>query len=208
MKKVLNHTFVLLVIIVALMFSSTCVAQEVPKQSITPEFLSYSYYALTNSEFKDEIAQKKKELFVDSINNQDFSDIDHARLLIQIAMLYSHKNNPDPDFGMALQYLEQYALVQDQVSVEYTEALLTKMVDNKSACGIIKDKYDKLIKEKKKIEELYIKLVLEMRTKDKLLQQKNRIIRQNIEEIKKKNEIIEKLKILDVKLENRRVDTD
>ena len=82
------------------------------------------------------------------------------------------------------------------------------IIDNKSASGIIKDKYDELIKEKKKIEEVHIKLVLELQAKDKLLQQKKRIIRKNIEEIKKKKEIIEKLKALDVKLENHRVDTD
>ncbi|MCK5313461.1 MAG: hypothetical protein KAJ62_15200 [Desulfobacteraceae bacterium] len=208
MKNVLNNTFVILIIIIVLMFSTACFSKEAPKQPVIQEILSYSYYVLTNSEFKDEIVQKEKKLFVDTIHNQDFSKTDHARLLIHLAMLYSHNNNPDPEFGMALQYLKQYALIQDQVSVEYTEALLSKMVDNKSAYGIISDKYDKLIKEKKKIEELYIKLVLEMRAKDKLLQQTKRIIRKNIKEIKKKNEIIERLKALDVELENRRVDTD
>ncbi|MCK5313018.1 MAG: hypothetical protein KAJ62_12960 [Desulfobacteraceae bacterium] len=205
MKKMLNRIFILLLVILALIFSTACVSKKAPKQSIQSS-ISSSYYALGYSEFESEIALKEEILFAEDV--QMPSDEAQAELLIQLVILYSHKKNPAPDFVMALKYLKQYALIKNQISVEYAEALLDIMVENNLGYDILNNKYDKAVKEKKKLEKSRSKLAAKIDAKDKILQENQRIIQKNLDEIKKKNEIIEKLKALDIKLENRRADTD
>ena len=188
-----------------LILSSSCVSKKAPKQSIQ-SFLLSSYYSLEYSEFNSEIALKEEKLFEE--DSMRFSGKEQAKLLIQLVILYSHKNNPKPDFVMALKYLKQYALLHNQVSIEYVEALLDIMVENTLEYDILKNRYEKSLKEKKKLMASYSRLVAKVQDKEKALQEKSTIIQENAEEIKKKNEIIEKLKALDIKLENRRADTD
>ena len=205
MRKVLNKGFILLLIVLVLMSFPACIFNKVPKQSIQSS-LSSSYYALGHSEFKSEIFLKEEILFAEDI--QIPSDEAQAALLIQLVILYSHKKNPDPDFVMALKYLKQYALIQNYISVEYAEALLDIMVENNLAYDILNNNYDKTIKEKKELEKSRSKLVVKMRAKEKILKENERAIQEHLDEIRKKNEIIEKLKALDIKLENRRAVTD
>ena len=199
MKNVTNNTYILLLVILVLMFSQACST----KQPEPAPFLS-SNDVLENYAFKTEIVQREEKLPEDSVKSA--SDGEGSELLIQLAMLYSHRNNPNPDFTKALQYFHEYALIEDQVSVEYTEALLNYIAENKLAYDSLNNKYDKLRKEKKELEKSYSRLGSKIRTKDQGLQEKERIIQGNRQEIKEKNEIIEKLKRLDIQLEKRRVE--
>jgi hypothetical protein len=168
--------------------------------------LSYIYHLSGNSVFQSEIAQKEKLLLRSSAKTSPGKD--HTILLLQLAMLYSNKNNPNPDFNMAIKYLQQYSKFEDQVSVEYTQALLNDMFENKSKYDILETNYNQLVEEKKKLARSYSSLVFKMQSKNKTLQEQKRVIQGNEKKIKKKNEIIEKLKVLDIQLENRRADTE
>lgn len=201
----LNNIFIRLFIVLTLFFSLACASKKNSEQLMYSS-LSSIYSELGDSVFKNEIAQKEKMLLKDSA--QIFSNNAHAKLLLQLVVLYSHKDNPNLDLSMARKYLKQYALLKDQVNVEYVQALLGDMVENKLKYDILNTKYDKLIKKKKKLEGSNSKLILKMRSKNKIIQDQKRIIQRNKEEIKKKNEIIEKIKVLDIQLENRRIDTD
>ena len=201
MKNVANNTYILLLIILALMFSQAC-SHKRPEPEPAP-FLS-SNDALGDYAFTAEITQREEKLPEGSAKSS--SDEEGSELLIQLAMLYSHKNNPNPDFVKALQYFHQYALIEDQVGVEYTETILSYIVENKLAYDILNNKYDRLRKEKEKLEKSYSRLGAKIRTKDQTLKEKERIIQENRQELKEKNEIIEKLKTLDIQLEKRRVE--
>ena len=188
-----------------LISSSSCVKKNAPKQSIQSS-LSLLNYPLVYSDFDSEIALREEKLFEE--DSMNFPGKEQAELLIQLVLLYSHKNNPKPDFVIALKYLKQYALIHNQVSVEYVEALMDIMVENSLEYDILKNRYEKSLKEMKKLMSSYSRLVARVQDKEKILQENSITIQENIEKIKKQNEIIEKLKALDIKLENRRADKD
>ena len=194
----LNNIFIRLFIVFTLLSPLACTSKKDSANSMYSSFSSM-YYASGDSAFKSEIIQKEKML-LNSFTQTPLGK-KHAKLLLQLTMLYSHKNNPNPNFSMAIKHLRQYSLLKDQVSVEYAKALLNDILENKIKYDIINTKYEKLIKEKKKLEKSYSKLVIKMQSTKKTLQKQKKII-------KKKNEIIEKLKVLDIQLENRRADTD
>jgi len=197
MKILLDNIFIRLFLTFLFMSPFACTLKKSPEQ-LMYSHLSSIYYALGDNAFENEITQREKLL---SKPDKTFSDRNHKKVLLQLAMLYSHKSNPNPDFSMALQYLNQYALLDDQVSVEYSKALLRYMVENNL-------KYNKLIKEKEELAVKCSKLARKIDLKNKSLQKQKRILEKNAEDIKNKNEIIEKLKKLDIQLENRRADTE
>jgi hypothetical protein len=198
MRILLNKIFIFLSIAVVLLLFSSCSVRKNSRQSIKSS-VSSSYYALGYSEFESDISQKEEILFAK--DTEISSEKDQAELLRDLIILYSHKKNPEPDFVMALKYLKQYALIQNQISVEYVEALLDIMIEKTLACDERSNQYDKVVREKKKLERSRSKLIKEMRAKDTTL-------KENAEELKEKNEIIEKLKALDIQLENRRLVTE
>lgn len=193
----LNNIFIRLFIIMTLLFSFACIStnSEQPLYSS----ISLDYYELGASAFESEIAKKEKILLEKSVKK--YSDKDRAILFLQLAILYSHRNNANSDLTTAKKYFKQYTLLQNQVSVEYTQIFLDDMIDNKL-------KYDQLIKAKKQLEKLNSGLVFKIRSKNKIIENQEIIIQENVKEIKKKNEIIEKLKVLDIQLENRRAGTE
>ena len=210
MRDILHNifTFSLIVLCICLLFTFSCIPKKTVKSS-EPDPLSLSYHDLWNSNFKNEIIQKEKMLQSNNItSNIRLSSAEYSKLLIQLSILYSHKNNPDSDYGTALKYLKQYALTQDQVSIDYVENLLTNMVENKIDYEVLNNKYMALLEDQKKLEKSYSILASKIQAKDRLLK-KNRIaIKNSKEEIKQKNDIIEKLKVLDIKLENQRIKTE
>lgn len=198
MKNLFMKYFILLFLTPALMFSSACALKRTTKRSIQSS-LSSSYYALGHSDFKNEIALREKMLFGEE--DREFTEQAQAELFFQLVILYSHRENPEPDFVNALKYLKQYALIRNHISVEYADALLATMVENNLACDILYKQYESVIKENVRIKKNNSTLILKIKAKDKILQE-------NQEVIKEKNEIIEKLKALDIKMENRRAVTE
>jgi len=162
-------------------------------------FLIFEYSKLKDNEFKKEIASKEGMLAENNLSNQPGRN--KANLYIQLAILYSHKNNKEPDFIKALEYLKLYALVRDEISVDYAEDLLNILVENKLSCDILNNKYNKLLEKNKKFEKTCSKFAVKIREQDKKLQKQYKIIKKN-------NKIIEQLKALDIKLENKRKETE
>lgn len=107
-----------------------------------------------------------------------------AALLLRLAMLYAHPDNPSCDFALAIDYLKQYAAFGEPVDVEFALSLLTRLSDaiiaGKTACA-------ELTSRNKKLEE-------------------------RLQEISRENlqlkQIIEKLKHLDIQLEKKRKSFD
>ncbi len=199
-KKNISYTFFIrLLTALVLLFSSSACTTAGDSAGTMYSPLSSIYYSMGPDVFKIEIAEKEKQLNKHSAHL--FFKDRRAKLLLELAILYSHKNNPDQDFGMAIRYFTEYSRLKARVDVEYTAALLNNILENKSEYDILKINYDQLVEEKNRLARSYSRLVFQMRSKDRELQKQKIIIR-------KKNEIIEKLKVLDIQLENRRSDTD
>ncbi len=194
----INSVFFRWFVAFTLLLFLSCVSKNNPEQTKYSS-LSLADLGVQDSVFKSEIAQKERMLQEEPV--QQFSNRSRAMLLLQLAILYSHRNNPNPDLIKAEKYLKQYALLKDQVSVEYTQALLNGMIDDQR-------KYAHLSREKKQLEKLNSGLVFKIRSKNKIIQGQEKIIQENKKEINKKNEIIEKLKVLDIQFENRRAETE
>ncbi len=105
-----------------------------------------------------------------------------AEILLKLAMCYAHPENPSLDINRAVEYLKRYQAMETRqaVDVEYIIGLLRRLQQCRKTC-----RYQKIRASKKKE-------ALEKRYRQ--LQQENR----------EKTEIIEKLKHLDIQLENRR----
>jgi hypothetical protein len=116
------------------------------------------------------------------------AEADHqAQLLLTLSLLYSHPDNPAPDYARALECLRQYAQRDPQAVVSerirHLKALLTAVTENAVRLA-------QLAEENRQQAE-----------KDKALDQK-------IQELERENRnmkaVIEKLKNLDIRLEKRR----
>lgn len=109
-----------------------------------------------------------------------------AEILLKLAMCYAHPENPSLDINRAVECLKRYKAMETRqaVDAEYVIGLLHRLQQCRKACQYQKTR---VIREKQ---------ALEKRCRE--LQQENR----------EKTEIIEKLKHLDIQLENRRQSFD
>ncbi|MDY6905143.1 MAG: hypothetical protein SWH61_10700 [Thermodesulfobacteriota bacterium] len=107
------------------------------------------------------------------------SDKARAETLITLAMLYAHHDNPAPDYGRARECITAYAELRDWVDVHYAGALLETLAAGENGT---KD-CDRLVTDYSALKARYERLEQEDR---------------------KHREMIEKLKHLDLQLEERR----
>ncbi|MDY6825437.1 MAG: hypothetical protein SWH68_16815 [Thermodesulfobacteriota bacterium] len=109
------------------------------------------------------------------------SDHNRAATLLNLAMLHSHRSNPAPDYARAMECMKAYAGLKSCVDTDYVMALLETLSQSDEATEGAK--CDRLTENYKKLKADY-----------KHLQKTNR---QHLE-------IIEKLKNLDLQIEERR----
>ncbi len=136
------------------------------------------YPAMSEGLITEEIDSVETSLL--RVSNQYFNKSQRAELLLRLAMLYSHPDNPAQDYNRAIDCLEQYTGLEKTVNAEYALSLLKRLSEYASgknkACA-------ELMKQKKELE------------------QQNRLL---LEENLRYQQIIEKLKSLDIQLEKRR----
>ena len=142
-----------------------------------------SYPAKISTEaISDEIAGTEKILSQFSGNQTD--GLEKSALLLRLAMLYAHSDNPNRNYLQAIDYLKQYAAFGEPVDAAFALSLLTRLSDaviaGEAAC-------DKLTVMNEKLEE-----------KNRELSRENLQLKQ----------IIEKLKHLDIQLEKKRKSFD
>jgi len=105
-----------------------------------------------------------------------------------LALLYSHYNNPSPDYPRSLDLFEQYLLLnpdsQKKDEVQYLQTLLQQLVKTNETLTLKNDEEAKLQQKNKKLKNSYKTLVAE---------------NQDLKEA------IEKLKLLDFSLETKRL---
>ncbi len=141
------------------------------------------------SQIKSEIIRLEKAVKIET------SPRTKAKLLFNLALLYSHQKNPDPDYRKALSKLKEFSFLDPEggktVQVQYMSTLLHKIVElenkyNKAEAGI--KGLRKTIKESKQ-------------NSEKLKNRCEELAKEN-QEIKK---IIDKLTHLDIQLEKKRI---
>ncbi len=80
------------------------------------------YPLVHKDDFKRETALLEKDLAVSQ------SRWDRATLLVRLAMLCSHPDNPHPDYKRAAEYLDEYARTGRPVDAAYASALIKQIV--------------------------------------------------------------------------------
>lgn len=109
-----------------------------------------------------------------------------------LALLYSHHNNVSPDYGKALKALRLYARNLPPGRKKYDVLYLENLLENLEGLGQIRREYAELQIQHQELEKNYAKLRQQL---DELIQ-----------EHRATKETIEQLKMLDIKLEQKKRD--
>jgi tetratricopeptide (TPR) repeat protein len=173
-----------------------------------PRGSSY-YLSLENQTIENEISRLEK-----ATEGQSSREL-KAKSLFYLALLYSHYNNSFPDYEQALKNLEEFVHLNPDAgnrnSVQYLRALLEEIKENNDQREDLKEDLTAL---KEKNDQLEHRILALTEGDDYIRDSIAELMREN-EKLKKMNqdlslqnqsmkEIIEKLKRLDVQLEEKR----
>lgn len=130
----------------------------------------------------DQIARTEKQLSL--LPERQTEGQEKSALLLRLAMLYAHPENPSRNYPLAIDCLKQYSTFDEPVDAEFALSLLTRLSESIIAC---KTACAQLTGEKEKLEAQF---------------------RESSRENLRLKQIIEKLKHLDIQLEKKRKSFD
>jgi hypothetical protein len=150
---------------------------------------------MKKQDFNSDLQIKTKISRLEETIKTETNSTSKAKLLFNLALLYSHHKNPDPNYRKALSKLEEYTLLDPEggetTFVQYLTALLHKIVT-------IENKYDKSEAGIKRLKNI---IKESKQNTEKLRNKYENLVREN-QEIKI---IIDKLTHLDIQLEKKRL---
>ncbi|MCB2182321.1 MAG: hypothetical protein KQH63_09870 [Desulfobulbaceae bacterium] len=167
---------------------------------------SYQFFQYNRDMDSDEMKQHISSL--EQATAADNSDKASSSTYLALALLYAHRDNPQPDYDRALQMLERSISLDPNVArnnnVQSFRSLLGEIKSSKEECLALKDGYNQLTEKYAGLQrnsDLLKENVIDLTLNNKQLAKEKELLVGKNQELQ---DIIEQLKLLDIRLEEKR----